>query len=130
VTKPGGYVGLNESYWIHQPPPDLLPESLSIGTAIITEGEWRAIWESTVLEERRIQDYRVEAKQEVRDRIKWVGWRSILPAWGRVLRLFLRNPGALASIKEQLGSTGMMNQLGYALFVGRKPWQPGDEQND
>jgi len=59
VTKPGGYIGLNESYWTQPPLPDLLPHSLYIGPAIITEAEWRAIWEATPLEARTIQANRM-----------------------------------------------------------------------
>jgi ubiquinone/menaquinone biosynthesis C-methylase UbiE len=122
VTKPGGYLGLNECYWTQPPPPELLPHSLYIGPEIITEAEWRAIWERTSLEERTIQAHRLEAKQEVRDRIKWIGWRWILPAWGRVLKLLITNPGSRDAIKEQLDApTEMVNYMGYALFVGRKP---------
>ena len=75
-----------------------------------------------------IQSLRLEAKQEVRDRIKWIGWRSILPAWGRVIKLLLTNPRARDSIKQQLDApTEMINYMGYALFVGRKPPSLADQ---
>jgi SAM-dependent methyltransferase len=129
VTKPGGYIGLNESYWTQPPPPELLSYSIAIGPGVITEAEWRAIWEATPLEARTIQACDLEAKQEVRDRIKWVGWRSILPAWGRVLRLLLTNPRTRSAIKNQFDlPTKIINYLGYALFVGRKPQRPTEEQ--
>ena len=122
VTKPGGYVGLNETYWFGEPPAEILEHSVYIGTAVISEAEWRAIWEATPLEERTIESFKLEAKKEVRDRIGWVGWRSILPAWGRVIRLLLSNPGARDAIKQQVGQPAeMINALGYGLFVGRKP---------
>ena len=131
VTKPGGYIGLNESYWTQPPPPHLLPHSLYIGPEIITEAEWRTIWEALPLEERTIQAHRLEDRQEVRDRIKWLGWRSILPAWGRVLKLLLANPRARSAIKEQLDApTEMINHMGYALFVGRKPQKSADRHSD
>jgi len=122
VTKPGGYIGLNESYWTQPPPPELLSYSITIGPEIITEIEWRAVWETTPLEERMIQSHSLETKQEIRDRLKWVGWRSILPAWGRALKLLLTNPRARSAIKEQFDSPAeMINHMGYALFAGRKP---------
>jgi len=128
VTKPGGYIGLNESHWIQQPPPELLSYSTSIGPCIITEAEWRTIWGATPLEERTIQAHSLEAKQEVRDRIKWVGWRSILPAWGRVLKLLLTNPRSRDAIKEQLNiPTELVSYMGYALFLGRKPQKSADK---
>lgn len=131
VTTPGGYVGLNESYWIQEPPEEILAQSVYIGSAIISEGEWRAIWEAMPLEARKIETYSLDAKQEVRDRIGWVGWRSILPAWGRVIRLLLSNPSARDAIRQQLGSPAeMINTLGYGLFVGRKPPESADQHSD
>jgi len=122
VTSPGGYIGLNECYWTQPPPPELLPHVLYIGPEIITEAEWRAIWEATSLEARTIQAHRLEPKQELRDRIKWIGWRSILPAWGRVIKLLLTNPRSRDAIKEQIDAPmEMVNYMQYALFVGRKP---------
>jgi ubiquinone/menaquinone biosynthesis C-methylase UbiE len=131
VTRPGGYVGLNETYWIEKPSAELLSYSASIGPQILTEAEWRAVWEATSLQERTIQIRSLGARQEVRDRIKWVGWRSIFPAWGRVIRLLLSRPGARASIKGQLDMpVELFRLLGYALFAGRKPGEstgrPGD----
>ncbi len=131
VTKPGGYVGLNETYWTELPPPELLSYSLDIGPAIITEAEWRAVWEATALEARTIQVQDLEAKQELRDRIKWIGWRSILPAWGRVIKLLLTNRRSRDAIKQQLDTpTELAKRPGYALFVGRKPLPPTDRSSD
>jgi len=127
VTRPGGYVGLNESYWIQEPPAEILSQSVYLGSAIISEAEWRAIWDAMPLEARTIEAFSLEAKQEVRDRIGWIGWRSILPAWGRVIKLLLSNPRARDAIKQQLDTPAeMVNTIGYALFVGRKlPDCPG-----
>jgi arsenite methyltransferase len=131
VTRPGGYVGLNESYWTREPPAEILSQSIYIGSAIISEAEWRVIWEATGLEARTIQAFGVDARQEVRDRIGWLGWGSILPAWGRVIRLLLSNPRARDSIKQQIGAPAeMINALGYGLFVGRKPQESADQPSD
>jgi len=122
VTRPGGYVGLNECYWIRQPPAEILAQSVYIGSAIIPEAEWWAIWEAMPLEARSIEAFALTTKNEVQDRIGWVGWRSILPAWGRLIRLLLSNPRSRDAIRHQLGSPAeMITTLGYGLFVGRKP---------
>lgn len=131
VTKPGGYVGLNESYWIREPPAEILSQSIYIGSAIISEAEWRAIWDAMPLEARTIEAFSLEAKQEVRDRIGWVGWRSILPAWGRVIKLLLSNPRARDAIKQQFDAPAeMINTMGYGLFVGRKPQKAANRRSD
>jgi SAM-dependent methyltransferase len=131
VTRPGGYVGLNESYWTQEPPAEILAQTIYLGSAIISEAEWRAIWETIGLEARMIETFDLEAGQEVRDRIGWVGWRSILPAWGRVIRLLLSNPRARDALKQQLDPPAeMINTMGYGLFVGRKPQEPADQPSD
>jgi ubiquinone/menaquinone biosynthesis C-methylase UbiE len=132
VTKPGGYIGLNESYWVQSPPTELLSYSVYIGPEINTEAEWRSIWEAAPLEERTIQAHQLKAKQEVGDRIKWIGWRSILPAWGRVIRLLLTNPRARDAIKKQfkVPTELIKYSLGYALFVGRKSQESADRHSD
>ena len=128
VTRPGGYVGLNESYWIREPPAEILAQSVYIGSAIIPEAEWRAIWEGMPLEARSIETFSLTTKNEVQDRIGWVGWRSILPAWGRLIRLLLSNPRSRDAIRQQLGSPAeMITTLGYGLFVGRKPPKPAGQ---
>ena len=122
VARPGGYVGLNESYWTREPSAELLSQSIHIGSAIITEAEWRAIWEAMPLEERTIEAFSLEAKREVRDRIRWVGCRSVLLAWGRVIKLLFSNPRAREALKQQFGAPAeMINAMGYGLFIGRKP---------
>lgn len=131
VTKPGGYIGLNEIYWTRPPPPELLPRSLYIGPEIITQAEWQTIWEATSLKERTIQAMDLDVRQEVQDRIKWVGCRSILPVWMRVIKLLLTNPRSREAIREQLDVPAeVIAQAGCALFVGRKPRQPADQHSE
>jgi ubiquinone/menaquinone biosynthesis C-methylase UbiE len=131
VARPGGYVGLNESYWIREPSAELLAQSIHIGSEIISEAEWRAIWDAMPLEGGTIEAFSLEAKQEVRDRIGWVGCRSVLPAWGRLIKLLLSNPRALDALRQQFGTPAeMINTMGYGLFVGRKPQKAADRRSD
>jgi hypothetical protein len=128
VTRPGGYIGLNESYWTEQPPAEILAESFYGSLDIITEAEWHQIWEASGLQERIIQTRTLTPKQELRDRLKWIGWRSLLAAWARVIGLLLTKPGARDSIREQLDAPPeLKGVMAYALFVGRKP--PGASQS-
>jgi cyclopropane fatty-acyl-phospholipid synthase-like methyltransferase len=122
VTKPGGYVGLNEVHWTREPTEDLRRQSASLGTAVITEGEWWAIWNGTSLVERTMQSRRLDARQEVRDRVAWIGWRSILAAWGRMLKLLITDLRVRTALRAQAGGTTQyVGCLGYGLLVGRKP---------
>lgn len=123
VTKPGGYVGLNEYCWKEEPPPEILAQSVYMGMATLTEGEWREIWEETSLEERTFEPLILDLKQEFRDRIKWVGgWVSILPIWGRVIKLLLSTRQARQAVRQQIDiPREVANLMGYALLTGRKP---------
>jgi len=68
-----------------------------------------------------MQTYSIDARQEVRDRIQWVGIRWSLEAFARLFYLYLTQPNVRASIGEQYGSTSdLLAKMEYALFVGRK----------
>jgi ubiquinone/menaquinone biosynthesis C-methylase UbiE len=122
VTKPGGYIGLNESYLTEGPFDELLSQSAFQGMEIMTDSEWRSLWEAAPLKEKEIRTYRLSAKRETQDRIKWIGWRYILPAWGRVIKLLLTKPASRESIRMQLDQPpDMIQRMGYGLFVGRVP---------
>ncbi len=123
VTKPGGYVGLNESFLTQALSPKL---SETVGRALggidmpLLE-TWQALWEASGLQERIVQPQAIDARQEVRDRIQWIGVRWSLEAVGRLLYLFVTQPNARKSVAEQYGATSdTLGKLGYALFAGRK----------
>jgi SAM-dependent methyltransferase len=122
VTKPGGYVGLNEGVWIKQPSPELVARVKdAIGPFILTQETWQALWEASGLQERVVKVCQVDARTEVKSRIQWIGWRWILGAWGRGLRLYITNPAVRQSIKEVFDVPPEVFQYaGYGLFAGRK----------
>jgi SAM-dependent methyltransferase len=123
VTKPGGYVGLNETYFVSQVPPDL-GETLqaSLGTDVPTSATWQALWEASGLRDRIVRLHSIDPRAEVKDRMQWVGWRWALRAWGRLLRLYVSRPAARESIRGMFNAPlDLIQQMGYGLFVGRKP---------
>jgi ubiquinone/menaquinone biosynthesis C-methylase UbiE len=122
VTKPGGYVGLNEGLWIKQPPPELVAQVKdALGPFIPTHEAWRALWEASGLQERVVRICQVDARREVKSRIRWIGWRWLLGAWGRGLRLYITHPAVRQSIKEMFDVPAEVFQYaGYGLFAGRK----------
>jgi SAM-dependent methyltransferase len=140
VTRPGGWVGLNEAFLrTETPPPRLAQLARSLGTDLVTLERWRALWVGSGLEERAIRTYRADPGRELRDRIRWIGLPWMLRAWGRVARVYLTDPGMRLVMKEMLGATvdkveeddgangGAAEAtpawiaFGYGLFVGRKP---------
>jgi hypothetical protein len=62
------------------------------------------------------------ANQELKDRIEWVGWRAILPAWARAIKLAVTDRRFREALQSQLDMPReLAAHLGGALFVGRKP---------
>jgi len=122
VTKPGGYVGLNEGLWTEQPPPELVALAKeAVGPCVPTIEAWRALWEASGLQERVVQTRQIDASTEVKSRIQWIGWRWLLRAWGRALRLYITNPAIRQSIKAQFDvPPAVFQYMRYGLFVGKK----------
>jgi arsenite methyltransferase len=123
VTKPGGYVGLNESFLTQALSPELmemLGRTLG-GIELPMLETWQALWEASGLQDRAMQTYSIDARQEVRDRIQWIGLHWSLEGFARLFYLYLTKPDVRASIREQYGSTsGVLEVMEYGLFVGRK----------
>ncbi len=122
VTKPGGYVGLSEGLWTEQPSPELVALAKdAVGPCVPTIETWQALWEASGLQERVVKTHQVDARIEVQSRIQWIGWRWLLRAWGRALRLYITNPAIRQSIKKQFDVPPEVFQyMAYGLFAGRK----------
>ena len=122
VAKPGGYVGLNETFWIAQAPPERIARAqASLGTDIPTAATWQALWEESGLQDRVVRIHQIDPRAEVKDRIQWVGWRWAVKAWGRLLRLYIMNPAVRQPIKEMFDAPlDLIQQMGYGIFAGRK----------
>ncbi len=122
VTKPGGYVGLNEGFWIKQPSPEMVGRVKdAIGPCIPTIEAWQELWEASGLQERVVRILQVDPRKEMQSRIQWIGWRWILKAWGRALRLYITDPSIRQSIKDTFDVPVEVFQcFGYGLFVGKK----------
>jgi arsenite methyltransferase len=122
VTKPGGYVGLNEGFWTRQPSPEVVERVKdAIGPYLSTLETWQTIWEESGLQDRVVKTCQVDARKEIKDRMQWIGWRWLLRAWGRALRLYVTNPAGRQSIKEMFDVPPEVYQyMRYGLFVGKK----------
>ena len=129
VTKPGGYVGLNESTWLKVPPPPEIVAWVSqdIGATVepLTSGEWVGLLESAGLNEVTASIRSVEVQEETKGILQRYGCTGMLGVWRRTLALYLRNPAYRRFVK-QVRQAGLVpdnyhEYFGYGLFVGRKP---------
>lgn len=132
VTKPGGYVGLNEGFLLTETPSPRVTElARRIGSAMVTLATWRVLWGASGLSDRIVRTYRIDPVREIRDRFRWVGLRRLLSGSARAVRLYLAEPPVRpvldtmrvslgAGPEDEPGAPPPWSSFGYGLFVGRK----------
>jgi ubiquinone/menaquinone biosynthesis C-methylase UbiE len=123
VTKPGGYVGMNETVWLERPSNTKVQEqAVALGAWIPTAEEWQQLWGESGLSDRTTHIQPVGLRDEILSRIQWVGWRWAFRAWGRLIRLLREHPEARQAIREQFKApAGVVRWMGFTLSTGRKP---------
>jgi SAM-dependent methyltransferase len=119
VTRPGGYVGINESIWTGPVTPELELLARDLSAGVRSAAEWRSLCEAAGLEDIQVRLRRVDPAAEVRNRIRWVGIPWAVRAWGRTLRLLVTDPDSRTAIRSFYGpGIGSFQNLGYGLFAG------------
>ena len=124
VTRPGGYIGLNEEIWLQSPPPaDLVAfarRTWDIEHDLPTAEGWVAILEGAGLREVTAQTYRFDARRES-TQLKRYRPRDVLRMVRRTLVLYLKSADFRTYMKDRRRLLkNMFAYWGYALFVGRK----------
>ena len=124
VTRPGGYVGLNEEVWLVSPPPaDLVSyirRTWDIQPDVPSVEQWVALLEGAGLREVSAQVHRFDARREA-SQLQRYRLRDTLRMVGRTLTLYWRSAefrrymAARKRIPPKLFET-----WGHALFVGRR----------
>lgn len=128
VTKPGGYVGLNESTWLKVPPP---PEMIAwtsqeIGATVmpLTTEEWEGLLARAGLKDIVVQASAINMQEESKGILQRYGCGGLLGVIARMLRLYLRNPAYRQFVKrvQKQGVTppNLNEYFGYGLYVGQK----------
>ena len=128
VTKPGGYVGLNESIWLKVPPP---PEvvawaSQDVGASVqpLTSDAWVGLLEGAGLSERVVRVYKIDTRDEAKGVQRRYGAGGMLRVLWRMLSLYVRSAAYRRFVKgvREGGVTpeNLEEYFGYGLFIGRK----------
>ncbi|MGC9445104.1 MAG: class I SAM-dependent methyltransferase [Candidatus Methanospirareceae archaeon] len=128
VTKPGGYVGLNESTWLKTPPPPEIVAwaSQEVGAQVepLTPEAWHALVVNAGLRDIVVRVHPISVKGEARGILRRYGCRGILRTLWQALRLYLKNPTYRAFVKRVQGQgvvpENLQDYFGYGLYVGRK----------
>jgi arsenite methyltransferase len=126
VTKPEGYVGLNEMIWTNTPAPTELVEYYyrTTGAKPETSDGWRALLESSGLGNIVVRTYRLSLVSDVINRIRRLGSEDFSRALSRFLSLYITSPAFRRYAKETQPplriTKEILEYLGYGLYVGRK----------
>ncbi len=128
VTKPGGYVGLNESAWLKVPPPPEVvawaSQDLGANVKPLTSGEWVGLLESAGLREIVLRTYEINVQNEARGILRRYGCGGMLRVLSRILVLYAKNPAYRRFVKQvrEGGVTpeNLDEYFGYGVYVGRK----------
>ncbi len=128
VTKPGGFVGLNESAWLKVPPPPEIvawaAQDLGANVQPLTSDAWAGLLDGAGLRGITVKTYTINAKDEARGIIKRYGWGGMLSVMGRMLLLYARSPAYRKFVKQARQSgiipENLEEYFGYGLFVGQK----------
>jgi ubiquinone/menaquinone biosynthesis C-methylase UbiE len=128
VAKPGGHVGLNESTWFQaQPPPEMVAwVAQEVGAQVkpLTREEWVSLLESAGLKDIVARVRHIDTRDEAGGMMRRYGCLGMLRVWGRMLRLYVKNPAYRQFVKRvsQGGITpkNLDQYFGYGLYVGRK----------
>ena len=128
VTKPGGYVGLNETAWLKVPPP---PEVIAwaaqeVGASVkpLTPDEWIGLLDTAGLKEIVSKTYAIDVQDEAKGILQRYGWGGVLQVMGRMLLLYAKSSSYRDFVKRVRQGGVVPDHLneyfGYGLFTGRK----------
>jgi SAM-dependent methyltransferase len=128
VTKPGGYVGLNETAWLKVPPPPAViawaEQDVGANVKPLKPDEWIGLLQGAGLEVIVANTYPVSVRVESKGILQRYGLVGMLRTLGRALRLYTRSPNYRNFVKSTSQSGIIPDQLeeyfGYGIFVGKK----------
>jgi SAM-dependent methyltransferase len=128
VTKPGGYIGLNESTWLKTPPPPEMvawvSQDLGGNAEPLASSEWVDLLEVAGLVEIESKIYEIDVRDEFRGFFRRYGCGGMLGIYARILLLYIKNPAYRQFVKEirkgGLTPDNLDEYFGYGLYVGQK----------
>lgn len=123
VTRPGGYVGMNEELWIETPPAELVErvrQIWDIKPDIPTLEGWKGFLENAGLRDIVMQTYKFDARRES-TQVQRYGFQDMWRMFYRTLFLYVKNPAFRKYMADRRSlPKDIFRYLGYGLFVGRR----------
>ena len=123
ITKPGGYVALNEELWIETPSAQLVErvrQIWDIKPDIPTFEDWMGLLEGAGLNDIDMRTYKFDARREA-SQMKRYDFLDMWRMFYRSLYLYIINPDFRKYMtgRRRLPKD-IFRYLGYAVFVGKK----------
>ena len=124
VTKPGGYVGLNDSTWVKQPAQkmlDYIPRALGPSLAPLPPEGWKQLLVDAGLKDVTGRAQRVTYGREAINRLRRMGWTEMGRIGYRFFTVALTKPAYRSFMGDALSDPrGVIDYWGYGIYVGRK----------
>jgi len=128
VTKPGGYIGLNEVTWMKANPPTEIVEYVFHGAGGIkpeTPNGWKELLEGSGLSDIVVKNYKFPLLGQFVSDIRMIGFTGFFKACGRLLSLYFKSSTYREAIKEMKkegwrSPKNLFEYYGYGIYVGRK----------
>ena len=127
VTKPGGYVGINEVTWIKEPSLDLEEYAYTIlgGAKFLNTESWKSLLIGAGLKELVVVNGKFKGGAQLIEEMRLSDLSDRLKAMGRFIKGVFNNPAYRKYSQQVLSKPGMMfkftSHIGHGLYVGRKP---------
>ena len=128
VTKPGGYVGLNETTWLKTPTPTEVVDYVlrtTGGCKPETADGWRALLEDAGLHDLVVRTDKLVTLSQFVGEIRMIGISGFLKACGTLLALYFKSSPhrrAIRELKKEARNCpkDLLDYYGYGLYVGMK----------
>jgi ubiquinone/menaquinone biosynthesis C-methylase UbiE len=126
VTKPGGYIGLNETTWMKTPPAEVVEYILQSAGSIKPEDSngWKELLEDSGLHNIVVKTYKFAPVSQIINEIRMAEFTQVFKAWGTFFSLYFKNPTYRKAIKEMTKGAhvpkNLLKYYGYGIYVGRK----------
>jgi arsenite methyltransferase len=127
VTKPGGYIGLNESSCLTEPSAEMIAfiDETFVGATLDTVDTWQQRLIGLGLKELVVRAHRLTPRDEVLDRIRWFGCRGLLRNIYYMLSFSVTSSTNRKLLKKLMDANrrvppAFYEHYAYGIYVGRK----------
>jgi ubiquinone/menaquinone biosynthesis C-methylase UbiE len=128
VTKPGGYVGLNESTWLKVPPPPEMvawvSQDLGAHVKPLTPEDWAGLLDGAGLTVQTVDVREIRVREEAKGLVSRYGYGGMFRSIYRGLAMYASNPAYRKFVKkvrkQGVIPDNLQEYFGYGLYVGKK----------